>query len=153
MNPSQYPMNQFAPTYFQGLQISPDSVYDPKPYTYLYSPSTNSGALSPGATLINESVSIEVDSDFLLLGWYISLYTDGGVFQIQLLDSTGYQLFSNFLNSAAISQSSSDPTIFSPPHPFPAGGRIQIDITDLSGTENFLQIAFVGMKLFRKRSS
>jgi hypothetical protein len=152
VNPSQYPMNQFAPSYFQGANLAEGVEYDPKPYTYLYSPNSNSlvnpNELTALQEIIGDSVSIEVDSDFLLLGWYCSLYT--GTFQIQLLDSSGYLLFSGYLSSAAISQTSSDPTVFSQPHPFPAGGRIQVNIQDLSNATNPLQIAFVGEKLFRK---
>jgi hypothetical protein len=153
MNPTaQYPMNQYAPTYFQGSNVPPDALYDPHPYTYLYVPNAggvNAGQLTPNQEIIGDSVSIEVDADFVLLGWYCSLYT--GTFQIQLIDSSGYLLFSGYFNSAGISQTSSDPTVFSPPHPFPAGGRIQINIQDLSGSTNPVQIAFVGEKLFRRQ--
>jgi hypothetical protein len=144
MNPAQYPLNHFAPSYFQGANIDPSIVYDPKPYTYLYNVT-----MTAFQAILGDSVSIEVDADFLLLGWYISAFT--GVFEIQLLDSSGYQLFSGYLNSAAISQASSDPTVFSPAHPFPAGGRIQVNIGDASGAGNTVQIAFVGMKLFRRK--
>ena len=39
--------------------------------------------------------------------------------------------------------------MFSPSHGFPAGGKIVINIQDLSVATNPLQIAFVGEKLFR----
>lgn len=144
---SSYPMNQYAPSFFQGVPVAPsDEVgYEPRPYTYIYNPPN--GELTADQS-ISDSLSIETDSDFLLFGWYISLYT--GAFQIQLADSTGYNLMSGLVNSGALSQSSSDPTVFSPNHPFPAGGRIQIiQLQDLSGDTNPLQIAFVGEKLFR----
>ena len=144
-----YPQNQFAPEYFQGLQQGQDVGYEPRPYTYLYNPPNNQ--LTAAQLLQGQAVAIDVDSDFLLMGWYISLFT--GVFQIQLIDSSGYQLMSGFLNSGAVSQSSADPTVFSPEHPFPAGGKIQINIQDLSDATNPLQIAFVGKKLFRVKRS
>ena len=148
---STYPMNQFAPTYFQGVNPAPSDLtgYKPRPYTYIYNPPNNQ--LTASQQLNNQVVAIDVDSDFLLFAWYISLFT--GAFQIQLADSTGYYLSSGFINSGAISQSSSDPTVFSPSHPFPAGGKIVINIQDLSVATNPLQIAFVGEKLFRVSAS
>jgi hypothetical protein len=143
----KYEMNQYAPSFFQGVPVAPsDQVgYEPRPYSYIYNPPNNELTADQS---ISDSISIETDSDFLLFGWYLSLYT--GAFQIQLADSTGYNLQSGLLNSGAISQSSSDPTVFSPSHPFPAGGRIQIiQLQDLSGASNPLQIVFVGEKLFR----
>jgi hypothetical protein len=145
MNPAQYAMNPFAPSYFQGVETPPGLSFDPRPFTYMYNPPNNE--LTSDQQIVGDTVSIDVDSDFLLMAWYISLFT--GEFQIQLIDSSGYQLQSGYINSGALSQSSSNPTVFSPFHPFPAGGRIQINIQDLSGTTNPLQIAFVGEKLFR----
>jgi hypothetical protein len=147
MSSSSYPLNQFAPEYLSGVEIAPaaDVGYEPRPYTYIYNPPNNE--LTAGQ-ILQDSLSIEVDSDFLLFGWYLPLFT--GQFQILIADSTGYNLMSGPLNSGAISQSSSAPTVFSPAHPFPAGGRIQIiTLQDLSGAPNPLQIAFVGEKLFR----
>lgn len=142
-----YPMNPYAPDYFQGMNEAPaDEIgYEPRPYTYLYNPPNNQ--LTLNQILEGQSVSIDTDSDFLLLAWYISLFT--GAFQVQLIDSSGYQLMSGFMNSSAIAQSSATPTVFSPSHPFPAGGKIQLNIQDLSGATNGLQLAFVGKKLFR----
>lgn len=140
-------MNQFAPSFYQGIPFpAADQIgYEPRPYSYIYNPPNNELSANESIT---DSISIETDSDFLLFGWYISLFT--GEFQIQLADSTGYNLMSGLLNSGALSQSSSDPTVFSPAHPFPAGGRIQIiQLEDLSDATNPLQIVFVGEKLFR----
>jgi hypothetical protein len=142
-----YPMNEYAPSFFQGVPIAaPDQVgYEPRPYSYIYNPPNNQLTANQS---ISDSISIETDADFLLFGWYISLFT--GAFQIQLADSTGYNLQSGLLNSGALSQSSSDPTVFSPSHPFPAGGRIQIiQLQDLSAATNPLQIVFTGEKLYR----
>jgi hypothetical protein len=141
------PMNQYSPEYFRGVNVaSPEQVgYEPRPFTYIYNPPNNE--LTALQSVENDSVLIDVDSDFRLFAWYIALYT--GEFEIQIADSTGYYLFSGFMNSGAISQSSAVPTIFSPSHPFPAGGKILININDLSNATNPLQIAFMGEKLFR----
>lgn len=147
MSAAAYPLNQFAPNYFDGVNVAPSTEvgFEPKPYTYLYSPPN--GQLTSGQLRNNDTVAIQTDADFELFGWYLALFT--GSFQILLTDDTGYQLFSGFLNSGAISQSSSDPTVFSPSHPFHAGGKIVIAIQDLSLATNPLQIAFVGQKMFR----
>jgi hypothetical protein len=120
-------------------------MYEDKPYTYIYSPPN--GQLTANQVPFIDSLAIQPDSDFLLMAWYIAQYT--GAFQIQLSDSTGYQLSSGLINSGALSQSSGDPTVFLPWHPFPASGKILINIGDLSGSINPLQIAFVGSKRFR----
>jgi hypothetical protein len=150
-----YELNQYAPTYYGGVQIAPgaDVGFEPKPYDYIYNPAVNgtTGVLPANAVLANQTVAIQTDADFMLFAWYISQFT--GAFQILLTDDTGYQMFSGFLNSGAISQSSSAPTVFSPSHPFRAGGKIVIAITDLSGASNPLQIVFKGEKLFRVNRS
>lgn len=140
------PLNQYAPSFFQGVNTPPASElgYDPRPFSYIYNPPNNQ--LTGNQELENDSVQIDVDSDFRLFAWFISLFT--GQFEIQIADSTGYYLFSGFMNSGAISQSSAIPTIFSPAHPFPAGGKILINLNELSGSTNPLQIVFVGEKLF-----
>jgi hypothetical protein len=146
-----YEVNQYAPTYYAGVQIAPgaDVGFEPKPYDYIYNPPN--GQLTAGQNLTNQTVAIQTDADFMLFAWYISQFT--GAFQILLTDDTGYQMFSGYLNSGAISQSSSAPTVFSPSHPFRAGGKIVIAITDLSGLTNPLQIVFKGEKLFRVQRS
>jgi hypothetical protein len=147
MSSNAYPLNQYAPSYYAGVEIAPgaDVGFEPKPYDYVYNPPN--GQLTGGQVLGNQTVAIQTDADFMLFGWYLSLFT--GAFQILLTDDTGYQMFSGFMNSGAISQSSASPTVFSPAHPFRAGGKIVIAITDLSGVTNPLQIIFKGEKLYR----
>lgn len=142
-----YPMNPYAPEYYQGIQAPPADLvgYEPRPYSYVYNPPNNQ--LTALQVLEGQVVAIDTDSDFLLFGWYIALFS--GQFQIQLIDSSGYQLQSGFVNSGGLSQSAATPTVFSPSHPFPAGGKIQINIQDLSNATNPLQIVFVGEKLYR----
>jgi hypothetical protein len=142
---SPYMMNQFSPNYFQGLQLDPNASAEPKSFDYVYNPPNNE--LTANQEIDGDTVSIQTDADFYAFGWYISLYT--GAFQIRLTDSTGYQLQSGFINSGAISQSSNSPTVFSPSHLFPAGSKILIDIADLSGNPNPLQIIFRGNKLYK----
>lgn len=151
MSSSAYPLNQFAPTYFQGANTPPPGTvgYEERPYDYVYAPPT--GQLTANQFSNPDSLAIQTDADFYCYAWYISLFT--GAFQIQLIDSSGYQLESGMINSAAISTNGSDPTVFSPGHPFPAGGKIQIVIQDLSSAPNPLQIVFKGVKRFQVQTS
>ena len=146
MSTNPYPLNQFAPNYQQGLQQPPPQIvgYEDRPFEYIYNPPN--GQLTAGQLIDPDAVAINTDADFWLAAWYISLFT--GSFQIQLTDSSGYQLSDGLINSAAIATSASDPTVLSPAHPFPAGGKIQIIIQDLSGETNPLQIVFKGWKRF-----
>jgi hypothetical protein len=138
-------MNQFAPDYFQGLALDPNASFEPKPFQYVYNPPNN--VLGANQEIDGASVSIHTDADFYLYAVYLSLYT--GPFQFRLADSTGYQLDSGMINSGAYSQSSNQPTVKSPAHLFPAGSDIFLDIEDLSGAPNPLQIVFVGVKMYK----
>jgi hypothetical protein len=142
---SAYPINQFAPAGQAGVPVSPDQLYDDKPYEYVYQPPN--GALTADQFLNPDNLTIQTDADFYAFGYYIAFAT--GNFQVQFIDPTGYQLMSGMINSAAISTTSSDPTVFSPTHPFPAGSKIQIIIQDLSGAANTIQIVFKGVKRFK----
>jgi hypothetical protein len=150
MTPS-YPLNQFAPNFQQGIQAPPPKTvgYEDRPFEYIYNPPN--GELTADQLINPDAVAIMTDADFWLAGWYLSQFT--GPFQIQLTDSSGYQLSDGMINSAAISTIASDPTVFSPAHPFPAGGKIQLVIQDLSGATNPLQIVFKGWKRFRVQAA
>jgi hypothetical protein len=143
----EYPLNQYAPTYQQGLQQPPPELvgYEDRPFEYIYNPPN--GQLTANQLINPDSLAIETDADFWFAGWYIGLFT--GSFQVQILDSTGYQLQAGMINSAAISQTASDPTVLSPAHPFAAGSKMQFVIQDLSGSTNPLQLVLKGWKRFK----
>jgi len=141
MNPqsSQYPNNPYSPRAFGGV-AQPKQVED-RSFNYLYPIKLTA------LEALEDTVAIDTDADFLLEAWYIS--KADGTFTIQLTDSTGYQLQNGQIQSSGLSQSQADPTVFSPSHPFPAGGKIKINITDTSGlNSNTGQIVFIGTKRF-----
>jgi len=146
-----YKLNQFSPEYMAGLMQPPpqQSGYEDRPYNYVYPPPN--GVLTPNQALAGQTVQIQTDSDFELRAAYIATAT--GLFQIRIGDATGYQFSSGFMLSSAFSQDPSNPTVFSPQHPFPAGSRIVIDIQDLSGLTNTIQIIFVGVKRYRMQQT
>jgi len=139
MNPqsSQYPDNPFSPRAFGGV---PQQNFQDRSFNYEYP--INLSALEA----LEDTVSIDTDADFLLEAWYISKST--GAFTIQLTDSTGYQLQNGQIQSAGLSNSGADPTVISPSHPFPAGGKIKLNITDISNAPNTGQIVFIGTKRY-----
>jgi hypothetical protein len=135
-----YPENPFAPLAFAGITPPPDTSFD-RTFAYLYN-FTLTG-LQVG---VSAQVAIDTDADFLMEAMYVSVAS--AAFLVQLSDSTGYELQSGQLQSAAISTSSANPTVISPMHRFPAGGKIQILITNLSGLSNTGQIVFLGVKRY-----
>ena len=145
MTPSTYPINQYAPSGYAGVPTPPPEAYDDRPYDYVYNPPN--GQLTGDQLLNPDTLEIQTDADFYCFGYYIAFNT--GDFQVQFIDATGYQLMSGMVNSAAISTTSSEPTVLSPTHLFPAGSKIQIVIQDLSGTTNQIQIVFRGVKRFK----
>jgi hypothetical protein len=145
--PATYALNQFAPSYKQGLQpVDQDQTgYEDKAYDYIYNPP--GGQLTANQQL-QDAVEIDTDADFYIAAWYLSRVN--GIFQIQLTDAAGYQLSKGSVIASAVSFTASNPTVLSPAHPIPAGGKIQILIQDLSDANNPLQIVFKGWKRFRR---
>lgn len=147
MSSATYGMNQFAPAYRQGIN-APDPAdvgYEDKSFEYIYNPP---GGQLTANQVLQDQVSIDTDADFYIAAWYLSRVN--GIFQIQLTDATGYQLSQGSVIASAVSFTASDPTVMSPAHMIPAGGKIQILIQDLSDATNPLQIVFKGWKRFRR---
>lgn len=144
---NQYPMNQYAPGYLQGVQQPPPALTgrEDRPYDIPYEP-PNDGVIPAGALLV-DFVGIDTDADVYVAGYYIAIAE--GQFEFQLTDSQGYQLTKGFVNSNGVAVAASDPTLLSPAHPFPAGGKILIEIRDLSGLDNKVQLVFKAWKRFR----
>src|SRR5487761_2123243 len=79
-----YPMNRYAPSYFQGVPPPPpgSEASDDKSCDYVYSPPT--GQLTANQFLNPDTLEIQVDADFRLRAFYLALFT--GPFQMQLID-------------------------------------------------------------------
>ncbi len=135
--------NPYAASLLAGLNdVSPEGYLD-KPFKYLYDK-----ALTASQALTNEAVPIMTDSDFVMRGLIVSRATSMS-FSVRLFDSTGYflsnaQIFANNLSTFA-----GQPFPVVPEWFFPAGGKIGIDITDISAAPNTIQLTFVGVKRFR----
>jgi len=112
-------------------------------FEYLFVPPN--GQLTPGQVL-NTQISINVDAEF----WIAALYQTGdSVYEVMITDSDGYQ-FSNVPRQSGGIPGVSSPEVISPAHRIPAGGRIQLNITELSGATADMGLVFKGWKRFQK---
>jgi hypothetical protein len=98
--------------------------------------------------LRDQSVPIHTDSDFVLRAVVLSQAT--GAFSVRFNDSQGYYLSSAFMLSAnLLSGTVPFPFPIFPELLFPAGSRIGIEINELSGAGNTVQMLFRGAKRYR----
>lgn len=140
-NQKQSP-NIFSPSAYLGIpgNQTPGTIDSDFTYTYTVS-------LTANQLLTNQGVLVYTDADFAMRALILATYT--GPFQIQLSDASGYYLSSNMLLYSIFLQNFAPfPFPFVPEIIIPAGGRIGINIQDLSGAGNTIQIAFRGAKKF-----
>ena len=91
-------------------------------------------------------LGVHNDSDFC---WRATVVSSTGLFAVQFADSDWF-----FLSSAPVVSSNiqGDPSSPSPVFPeiiIPAGGRIGINLTDLSNAPNTVRLLFRGAKRFQ----
>lgn len=97
----------------------------------------------------SDQVQINADADFRLFG--ITLNFNTGAFTVRFNRSGLYFLSNAPLHSANLTSDMASPTPVLPPLLFPAGSRIGLDLLDLSGAGNTIQIAFLGNKILGGR--
>ncbi len=136
-------VNPFASAAYNGLPNGAPPNWQDVGFDYVYDI-----VLTANQTLLNQTVPIQPDADFLWRATSIGIAT--GAFSIKYYDSQGYALsnaprINNSFNVGLIST----PAPRFPELIFPAGSRIGIDITDLSGAGNTIQIVFLGPKRYR----
>jgi hypothetical protein len=147
----EYPLNQFAPVYQQGIPQLPPSVlgYEDRMFEYVYN--VPGGSLNPDQYL-EDIVQLNVDADFFLDAWWFSYFGSNLGFEeqisVQLVDSFGYQLTDGAVLSAAISTAASDPTVLCPTHRFARGTEIQISLQQVVCGNTPFQLVFRGRKRF-----
>lgn len=104
--------------------------------------------MASGANLPNEGIRTDTDSDFLLLGLVINDFTSN-LFTLQFKDSNGNYFSGKPLLAQNYMGQGSAPYIFPGlPRIFPPGSSLGIQITNLSGAQNTVQLAFRGLKRF-----
>ena len=136
--------NIYAPPAYNGLRQEANlDQYVDIGFDYVYDVS-----LTADQALADQGVPIQNDADF---AWRALILADyDGAFQYRISDSQGYYLSNGFLLWAnLLSGSIAVPYPIFPELLFPSGGRIGIDITDLSSDTNVIQLTFRGVKRYR----
>lgn len=131
--------NVYAPPSYIGVPNSQVGNGIPSDFTYPYNVTLTANQL-----LSNDGTLIYTDADFFITGVILALAT--GAFEFQLSDASGYYLMNSLINSAALQIITPFP--FVPAVKIPAGGRIGINIHDLSAASNTIQILYRGYKSF-----
>jgi hypothetical protein len=138
-------LNQLTPPAMQGISDASPQGYIDVPFDYVYNQTLN-----PSQTLNNEVVSIFTEADF---AWRGLIFTSTGLFSIQFQDGQGYYLSSGMVYSTNMPNTPGDPFPRFPEVVYPAGGRITLNITELSVATNVIQLLFVGVNRYRIGSS
>lgn len=94
---------------------------------------------------IQDQLGIQNDSDF---AWRAVVQNSTGIYSVQFSDSDWFNLSSAPILSTNIQGDPSSPWPVMPEIIIPAGGRIGINLLDLSGAENTINFLFRGAKRY-----
>jgi hypothetical protein len=134
-------LNPIAPPALQGIDPSAPMGFLDIPFSYVYDVT-----LEANQALFNEVTSIFTEADFC---WRGLIFSQTGLFQVRFQDGQGYYLSAGMVFSSNLPNTAGDPFPWFPEILYPAGGQMQLDIQDLSGAENVVQILFVGANRYR----
>lgn len=134
------PLNPLAPPAVQGISDASAEGYVDVPFNYTYNQT-----LTANQVLNQEVVSI-YNADFV---WRGLIFTSTGLFSVQFQDGYGYYLSTGQMFSSNMTNTPGDPWPIFPEVLYPAGGRVFLNITDLSGNSNTLQLLFVGVNRYK----
>lgn len=138
-------LNPLSPLVMNGINdVSPQGFQD-QAFDYTYDV-----VLTALESLKDQVVPIFTEADFAWRGLVVSLNT--GPFSIRFTDGQGYYLSSGLIHVNNLQGTPGDPWIQFPETLYPAGGRVGIDITDLSNATNTIQILLRGVNRYRLRS-
>ena len=133
--------NPIAPPAVQGIDNSSPEGFVDVPFNYVYN-----NTLTALQALNNEVVSIFTEADF---AWRGLIFSTTGLFSVQFQDGQGYYLSAGQMFSTNLANTPGDPFPIFPEVLYPAGGRIFLNITDLSNASNTIQLLFVGVNRYR----
>jgi hypothetical protein len=133
--------NPIAPPATQGIDNSSPEGFVDVPFNYVYN-----NTLTALQVLNNEVVSIFTEADF---AWRGLIFSATGLFSVQFQDGQGYFLSAGQMFSTNMANTPGDPWPVFPEVLYPAGGRIFLNITDLSNAPNTIQLLFVGVNRYR----
>lgn len=134
-------LNAIAPPAVQGIDPSAPAGYVEVPFDYTYAISLTANQLLQG-----QVVPIFTEADFV---WRGLVFQSTGTFQVQFQDGEGYYLSSAMVFSTNMPNSPGDPWPRFPEIFYPAGGRIYLNIQDLSAAPNTGQMVFIGAHRYR----
>lgn len=135
--------NPFAAAVLNGVNPTAPGGFVDVDYTYVYDVTLTALQLAR-----DQQVPIHTDADFL---WRGILQSSTGVYAVRFGDSQGYYLSSSLVANVNLSNDPTRPTPIFPELFFPAGGRILVDIQDMSSAPNTVQVCFRGVKRYRAK--
>jgi hypothetical protein len=137
-------INPYAPPAYNGLAGDYPNGYVDVDFSYVYSVT-----LTANQALRDQVLALSTDADFVWRALILTANT--GAFSVRFSDSQGYYLSNAVLNYQTFLYGGSVrfPFPIFPELVLPAGGRIGIDITDLSGNPNTVELTFRGVKRYR----
>lgn len=131
-----------APLVNNGLDQTAPQGWQDQSFDYVYNVT-----LTANQSLQDQIVPIYTYADFILRAMIVTVQT--GLFSMRISDGQGYYLSNVLINSYNLVGTPSDPFIFFPEVPYPAGGRINIDILEGSGFQNVIQVVFRGINRYK----
>lgn len=136
-------VNPYAAPVFADV-VGPGDQFVDTAYTYVYNKT-----LTANQSLLGQVVSLDPDADFVLYAVQINSLTSV-LGTLQLMDNQGMVFSNEPVNFGAFLIGGLPvPYAIEPGRIFAANGRILLNITDLSGAENTVQITFQGSKRYR----
>jgi len=125
----------------QAAPPTPEPATVERAFDYVYQVT-----LTANQSLADQALTINGDADFLVQA---ICGTQTGAYSIRLRDSQGYYLSSAQIHNANLVGSRQWPVPMFPALLIPKSGKIGIDISDLSGAGNTVEIIFIGVKLYK----
>lgn len=144
--PYPNPYNPYAPAAYMGLSGDPapsQPQYREDPFDYVFNTTLAANAF------VQLQQTIETDADFRWKALVVTTKT--GEFEVQFSDTRQYFFSNTYMHSLGLSTDPGNPTSLGGKGiVIAAGGRIGINLHDLSGAPNTIQIVFRGAKLVRQ---
>lgn len=132
----------YAPAYLVGLGDSsdPSAAYPDQDYWLPYDVVLTAGQV------LSDSKPIERDANFIWRGLVIAPNSSTGLYAVQFAVNGRDFLSPSLILSTNLLSDPSSPFPVWPEFEVPAGGRISINLQDLSAAQNTIQILFRGTK-------
>ena len=132
--------NPTAAPVYSGL----NPISGPTDFTYSYD---TPGVGIPASGVLSDGVQTDTSAPFHWLGLVINSYTSA-LFSVRFGINGTYYISQNQILASNYLSDPSAPFTTVGQLIVPAGGRITVDFTDFSGSNNVVEILFRGVKLF-----